>query len=415
MSTDEPVELRTVDVGPAGGRPQLRLGDLSGDGRMDLLLAQGDDIDARHTPHEVTALTAIDLDGEVLWQIGDVDPRGGSHGADYPVQIWDADGDGENEVCCVMDDRFLVIAGETGQISRSYDLPDPDAHDCIVPANVSGREYSGDVLLKDRYRHVWAIDLDADFEVHWTHEGNVGHYPWPHDFDGDGRDEVMAGYDFLDADGTPCWQADIEEEHADCIWVADVDGDGQSEILIGEGGLYAYTAEGDELWRNKRPREVQHIAPGNYRENGDGLDVAGLDRIVRGSGRDDGRDGIFLVDATGELVAEENRDPGGWLTIIEPMTGWTSGERDHVLAWRRGGGTNPTLYDGSIDSVVSFPIDGHVAHADLCESGCEQVLIREGDTIHTFAEAETRLKPTGETLVQPKRLATATLYPGGER
>jgi len=411
----DPVRIGAVDVSAAGGRPKMRLGDLTGDGRLDLLLAQGDDIDATRTPHEVTSLTAIDLDGDVLWQVGDVTDEGGTHGADYPVQIWDVDGDGANEVCCVMDDRFVVVDGASGAIRRTHDLPDPDAHDCIVPANLSGGEGRTEVILKDRYRRLWA--MDDDFDVLWTHEGTTGHYPWPYDFDGDGREEVMAGYDFLDADGTNLWTADIEEAHADCIWVADADRDGDPEILIGEGGLYAYAPDGEELWRNTEPREVQHVAPGNFRPDADGWQAAGLDRIDRGSGWNDGQDGIFLVDAAGETLLEENRDPGGWLTIVEPMSGWDAADRDLILAYRRGGDTNPTLYDGHLNPVVTFPADGDVTHADLAGTGREQVLIRADQTVHVFGETDATLAPDPDTdpRPQPKRLATATLYPGGER
>ena len=40
---------------------------------------------------------------------------------------------------------------------------------------------------------MWA--LDGDFNLLWTHSGNLGHFPLAYDIDGDGFDEVMAGYD----------------------------------------------------------------------------------------------------------------------------------------------------------------------------------------------------------------------------
>jgi hypothetical protein len=412
--TDEPVLLGTIDVSAAGGRPKLLLGDLTGDGRMDLLLVQGDDIDAQYDPHQVQSLTAFDLDGELLWQVGEPDPRGGSHGADFPAQIWDFDGDGRNEVVCVMDGRFIVIEGRTGTITRKHELPDPQAHDCIVPADLSGDGYRGDLLVKDRYSQVWA--LNNDFDLLWTHRGNTGHYPWVFDFDQDGSEEVMAGYDFLASDGTVQWSTEGLDEHADCIWVADIHNNGEPTIVIGEGGLYAYDQHGTEHWRNQTPREVQHIAPGKYRNDTPGLQIAGLDRIVRGSSEQTGQDGIFLVDHEGTLLCEENREPGGWLTIIEPMTKWDDGELDYILAWRRGGGTNPTLYDGYLNSVVTFPVDGHVVHGDLFGAGNEQVVILDEGTVHVFGNEKTDLSeiPQNGSLSQPKRLANSTLYPGGE-
>ena len=411
---DEPKLLGTVDTTPAGGRPKILLGDLTGDGRMELLLVQGDDIDATYDPHQVHSLTAIDLDGNVRWQVGEPLPEGGSHGADFPAQIWDFDGDGRNEVVCVIDDRLTVIDGRTGEIERTGELPHPQAHDCIVPANLAGENRRGDLIVKDRYSRVWT--LDNDFDLLWTHEGNTGHYPWPYDFDGDGRDEVMVGYDFLDSDGTVQWSCDDLDEHADCIWVADVDEGGDPEILVGEGGVYAYDPDGTECWRNREPREVQHLAPGKFRRDVDGLQIAGLDRIVRGGDGTTGRDGIFVADCEGEIRCTEDRDPGGWVTIVEPIREWDDAELDYVLAWRRGGDTNPTLYDGRLNPVVTFPVDGYLVHGDLLGRGTEQVIILDEGTAHVYGSEAVDLDPRPDAgpLPQPKRLATSTLYPGGE-
>jgi hypothetical protein len=398
----DPEKLASIDVSAAGGRPKILLGDLLGDGRLELLFVQGDDIDATRDPHEVTSLTAMDLDGTVQWQVGDVDPTGGGHGADFPAQIWDVDGDGENEVVCVIDDELVVVEGRTGEIQSRHDLPHEDAHDCIVPATLTGGRPRSDLIVKDRYSRAWA--LDESFETLWTHEGNTGHFPWPYDFDGDGRDEVMLGYDFLDADGEVQWSCNDLDEHADCIWVADVDGDGDEEIVVGEGGVYAFEPDGTRLWENREPHEA-------------GLEVAGLDRIVRGGPDTTGQDGIFVVNTEGEIVCEEDRDPGGWVTIIEPMTDWDDADADYILGWRRGDGLNPTLYDGYLNPVVRFPVDGYLVHGDLVGSGREQVLILDDDaTVHVFGDEEVDLSAPGDgPRHQPKNLATSTLYFGGQR
>jgi hypothetical protein len=51
--------------------------------------------------------------------------------------------------------------------------------------------------------------MDSNWNQLWTHTGNTGHYPWPYDFDGDGRDEVMCGNDLLDHDGSMMWHTDM--------------------------------------------------------------------------------------------------------------------------------------------------------------------------------------------------------------
>jgi hypothetical protein len=84
-------------------------------------------------------------------------------------------------------------------------------------------------VLKDRYNQVWALNTPSG-SVRWTYSGNVGHYPWPYDFDGDGRDELMAGYDLLDDDGQRLWTASGMSDHADSMWVADFNEDGYPDI-----------------------------------------------------------------------------------------------------------------------------------------------------------------------------------------
>jgi hypothetical protein len=409
--------LESLDIRAAGPRCRLLLGDLDGDGRMELVLAQPDcRQDVRCIPHQVGALTAFDLDGRLLWQVGRPSPDAGGPGSDYPAQIVDCDGDGRLEALCVMDGRLLVLDGRNGRSKASLPLPAPHAHDCIIPADLGGRGYSGEWLLKDRYRNVWAVDGSG--RLLWHHEGNPGHYPWVFDVDGDGRDEVMAGYTLLDHDGRPLWTCEGLTEHADCIWVGDVNGDGEPEIAIGGSAVVLYDRHGRELWRYEGAVEPQHLAIGRFRPELPGLQIAGVDRIVReddGRGRA-GRDALFLLDSTGRLLWKEERRTPGWLTIMEPLRGWTEEAPDYMLAYRRGGGVLPALYDGHGRVVAAFPLDGYAAHADLAGTGLAQVVLYNDETAAVFARREVRLRarPGAGPLPQPKRLSHSTLYPGGE-
>lgn len=413
--------LGRIDVREAGVRCQMRLGDIDGDGRMEIVMVQADGgIDDRYVPHQVQCLTAFDLDGRLLWQTGTPDPNAGGPGSDYPAQISDIDGDGALEVLCVMNKRFLVLDGKTGRTKRAFALPDEHAHDCIIIANLSGGPAARDILLKDRYRRLWA--LDSEFRLLWQYEGNPGHFPWVHDIDGDGRDEVMAGYDMLDHDGRKLWSCRDLDDHADCIWFGDVDGnaDGGAEIVIGGSVTVMYDRNGCEIWRYTGSVESQHVALGKFRSDLPGLQVAGVDRIVRGdlSGTltESGKDALFLLDSQGREIWKEDRKTDGWLTIIDTVRGWDEGPLDYILAYRRGGGAGPALIDGYMNPVVTFPVDGYAAHADLTGDGRERVLICDGYTVHVFGggpAALTARRPR-VTLPQPKRLYSATLYPGGE-
>ncbi|WP_235941659.1 FG-GAP-like repeat-containing protein [Paenibacillus puerhi] len=410
------VLLGKIDITQAGYRCKMLLGDLNGDGRMEMVLVQPDDrADVRHIPHYVQCITVFDLDGRLLWQVGTPSTNAGSPGSDYPAQVVDIDGDGQLEVVCVMDGQFVVIDGATGKTKRSHELPDPQAHDCIVIANLTGGPLPQDIILKDRYRRLWAFN--RDFELLWKHKGNPGHFPWVYDFDGDGRDEVMAGYEMLSPDGDVQWACRDLEDHADCIWVGDVNGDGEPELVIGGSVTVMYNAKGMEMWRYDGSIESQHVALGSFRMDLPGLQVAGLDRIVRedtGHGRK-GKDGIFLLDSEGRELLKEDRKTDGWLTIIETLRGWDDSGIDYILAYRRGGGVPPSLYDGYMNVVTEFPAEGYAVHADLLGSGSEQVIIFNDESASIFSSRRLSLsKGTGRPLLQTKRLYSSTLYPGGE-
>ncbi|WP_225948297.1 hypothetical protein [Paenibacillus sp. OAS669] len=395
----------------------MLLGDIDGDCRMEIVMVQPDNRqDVRYIPHQVQCVTAFDLQGRLLWQTGTPDPEAGGPGSDYPAQIYDWDGDGCLEVLCVMDDRFHILDGRTGQSKRSFELPGPEAHDCIIIANLTGGDHARDVILKDRYHRMWAFN--SEFELLWTHEGNPGHFPWPFDLNGDGRDEVMAGYDLLDPDGKLLWSCRDLEDHADCIWIGDVNGDGQPELVIGGSVTVMYDASGQELWRYDGSVESQHVALGKFRSDLPGLQVAGLDRIIRGDGRGSrkGKDAIFLLDAKGQEVWKEDRKTDGWLTIIETVSGWDDSSLDYILAYRRGGGVLPALYDGHMNRVVEFPMEGYVTHADLLGSGKEQIVIYDNQKAAIFSHSyyDVAASISGQALPQSKRLYLSTLYPGGE-
>lgn len=412
----EPHLIGRIDISKAGGGKGL-LGDIDGDGRMELVIVQADSgIDDRYVPHQVTCVTAFRLNGEMMWQKGKVSEVPGNFGSDFPAQIYDIDGDGSLEILCVMEKRFLILEGATGKVKKDYALPDPEAHDCIIIANLSGGPWAREILLKDRYRRIWA--MSNSFELLWLHEGNVGHFPWAQDINGDGFDEVMAGYDLLDHNGRKLWSCHDLEDHADCLWVGDVNEDGKPEIAVGGSVTCLYSADGEELWRYDGSIESQHIALGKFCPQLPGLQVAGLDRIQRGDGYKgqwDGKDGMFLLSCEGKELWKEDRKTKGWLTIVDMLSNWNGSGRDYILAYRRGGGVNPGLYDGKGECVLSFPEDGYVLHGDLFGRGKEDVIVygKEFAWIYSGTAYDLNTPASGQPVPQTKRLYSSTLYPGG--
>lgn len=433
----EPILINSVDISAAGKNCKVLLGDINGDGRMELVCVQANGgTDSRYVPFYVTCLTAFALTGELLWQVGTPWEEPGGFGADFPAQIYDIDGDGRLEVIAVMDvnrvvsgakkgaadndkeavsKNIVVVDGATGQLKRRKPIPAPEAHDCILIANLSGNPTAREIIVKDRYENMWA--LDENFDVMWTHSGNLGHFPLVYDINGDGRDEVMAGYDMLSADGRLMWSCKDLDDHADCLWVGDVNGDGKPEMCVGGSVTCLYDMDGNELWRYDGSIESQHIALGKYILGAPGLQVAGLDRISRGDGYKGmwhGKDGMFLLDCNGKELWKEDRKTDGWLTIVNTYRNWNGEGRDYILAYRRGGNVMPALYDGDMNVVVSFPTDGYVVSADLFGRSIEDMVIyADGKAwIYSGTAYDLTQAPSGRQLAQTQKLFRSTLYPG---
>src|SRR4029077_2420340 len=148
-----------------GAGRNVRFGDLDGDGTPEILIAQsipriGDNF------IQISCLTAVTLDGKVLWQLGRPDPRNGLLTADTPFQIHDLDGDGRNEVVMVKDFKLQVLEGRTGRVRKWVWMPQaqPDNGkkpftltngDALAFLNLSGQTGRRELLVKDRYSTFW--------------------------------------------------------------------------------------------------------------------------------------------------------------------------------------------------------------------------------------------------------------------
>jgi len=411
-----PILINQIDIKKAGKNCKILIGDINGDGRMELVCVQPDGgIDDRYVPHQITCVTAFSLTGEMLWQYGSPVDEPGGFGSDFPAQIHDINADGKLEVLIVMDKTFKILDGSNGSVKKEYPLPDEMAHDCIIIANLSGGPVAQDIILKNRYFDMWA--LDKDFNLLWKHHGNIGHFPLAADINQDGYDEVMAGYDFLSHDGKVLWSCKDLDDHADALWAGDVNDDGRLEICVGGSVTTLYDENGKELWRYDGSIESQHVALGKFLPDAKGLQVAGLDRIQRGDGHKgqwSGKDGMFLLDSEGREVWKEDRQTKGWLTIVNTFRNWNGEGKDYILAYRRGGGVNPTLYDGNMNVVLTFPEDGYVLSADLFGRDIEDAIIYANGNVWIYSGRAYDINtPTnGKALPHPRKMSRSTLYPG---
>jgi hypothetical protein len=407
----EPHLLKEIDISSGGAGQRMLFGDVTGDGRLEMVMMQGDRMsDDRYIGHEVNCLTAFDLTGKQLWQIGDP-TKGAKTGSDIPAQIYDIDSDGENEVLACMNGKLRVLNGKTGEEEYSFAYPDPNAHDCIVIANLTGKEKAQDIILKDRYRQIWAMDRFG--KVLWTHKGNTGHFSWPYDFDGDGKDELICGFDYLDDDGTVKWTAE-QGGHADCIWIGNVEGVASNgmEIAMGGDDVTVYRWTGEIVWRNDQPVEPQNIAIGDFRPDLPGLEIAGQDRRDRGS---PGEEAIFLINSSGKMETYVTRT--GWMSILYSTDNWAGQQRDYLMIWK-GGANKASLYNGQLEQSVVFPQDGYMMSADLNGDAVKELVLFTDQTAWSYGSEKIDLSAEIDSVSSPRPQAKKdylfTRYWGGE-
>jgi hypothetical protein len=407
------VKINEIDISSAGAGKRMLLGDVTGDGRLDFVMMQGDQMaDDRYIGHQVNCLTAFDFEGNQLWQVGNPS-AGASTGSDIPAQIYDIDGDGENEVVACMDNnvisrKFVILDGKTGEVEDQFDYPGENAHDTILFANLSGNSYASDIILKDRYDNLWA--MDNDWNLLFTHTGVLGHYPWASDYDGDGVEELMAGYDYLESNGDHLWSVN-QGGHPDCIWVGDIDQDPSNgrEIALGGDDITVYTRDGDLFARENMPVEPQNIAIGDFRPDLPGLEIGGQDRVDRGT---PGQEAIFLWSPMqGKMLFYNLRS--GWGSIANMVHNWDGTGSDFISIWR--GPEPPALFDGFGDKVATFA-EGYLMNGDVDGDGDTEVIIFTENLAILYSHSDMNLSDgiTGTPRPQIKMQYNFTRYWGGE-
>ena len=356
----KPLLWRQIDTPGFGAGRQIRFGHLRGPDQLDILLAQNlkllpgtDDYGT------VRCLTALDLNGNVLWQFGEPspDPDAAMLTADVPVQIYDIDGDGRDEVLCLKNFKLTILDGRTGEPKAVRPLPlGPRTEDnfgrvvgdAIVVANFRGLDRPSDLLVKNRYRQVWAFD--AELNPLWTRDFTrtmTGHFAQPYDFDGDGRDELFIGYCMLGPDGETRWELDWHD-HTDEIAIGAFDParDGvQIAIVCGEAGFNILAPDGTALHREMLGH-AQRLTAARFRP-----DLPGCQFYVVTYWGSAGI--VSFHDCTGARLLEF--EPTALGTVLNPVN-WTG--RPTELALLSGSRRHGGMLDGHGRRVVLFPHDG---------------------------------------------------------
>lgn len=401
----KPVVWRKVSTDGFGTGRQLRFGDLDGDGVLDIVLVQV----KRHGPKdrnsEVGCLTAITLDGQRLWQIGEPDPWNNVLTNDVGVQLADLDSDGRAEVIYTKDQQLIVADGLTGETLRQIPTPENRARppynktprvlgDAICLANFRGLPSPRDILLKDRYDNVWVYT--GQLEPLWNARGNLGHFPHPSDIDGDGRDELYLGYSLYDHDGRLLWTAeDRLKDHADGVAIVDLDQNPATPPTLinaaSDEGMVFLDTNGTIL-RQHFIGHVQNPATANFRDDLPGLETYTINFW--------GNQGIVhLFDANGDIV--HSFEPAQHGSMMLPVN-WTGRSEEFFLLSSNvaeGG-----LFDGHGRRVVVFPADGHpqlaTAALDLTGDCRDEIVTWDASELWIYTQSD---NPKPGRLYRPQR------------
>ena len=362
---------KKIDLKNFGTSRQIRFGHLTGTDEWYVVLAQMQKRVSRDAYGFISCLTAIDLEGNVLWQLGEPSDKTeelGKVSADMAFQVYDIDGDGRDEVIVGWDFEIRILDGRTGNIKKSAKTPfsDDDDADLIgVPyqtyaferinpdgiriCNFRGKERPADILIKDRYCRIYA--LDEDLNVMWKFKSptNTGHCPLPIDIDGDGKDELLVGYKLLDSDGQMLWSYPISEDHTDEIvagkWMPGED-EGHFACVSGTEGFFIGDFYGNIVARDMIGH-AQRVSIANYCPEREGREI-----VVTNFWGHQGV--IFLYDCYGNQIWEMENEMNG--NILAPVN-WDGDGTELILTnadAKKGG-----LLNGRGVRAVKFPDDGH--------------------------------------------------------
>jgi rhamnogalacturonan endolyase len=395
-------KINTVGIGV--GR-NVRFGDLNNDGQIDVLIGQVIHHGPKDRNSELHCLTAKTFDGEQLWQIGTPDPWKDHLTNDVAFQVYDLNNDGKTEILYCKDLKMIVADGATGKTLYSaptpktpenkigpYNMYDRILGDSFYICDLLGDGYPSEIIIKDRYRNLWAFD--QKLKLLWQAECQTGHYPFAYDVDDDGRDEIAIGYSMFDENGKMLWSLDDKiKDHADGVAIARMK---DSPVLLNaasDQGIFFADLKGNIL-KQHFVGHVQNPAIANFRDDLPGLEAVSINFW--------GNQGIIHL-YNSDLEIYHDFEPMQYGSMCLPIN-WTGKTEEFFVL-------NPNvdeggMYDGWGRRAVLFPDDGH---PDMCNAvlditgDCrDEVVVWDPNEMWVYTQHD---NPRTGKLYKPKRNA----------
>lgn len=384
-STIQPWKVIPLDTEYAG--QWVVASDVDGDGQVEIVSSRNVNIG---DVHYTSTAVAQKLDGSVLWKWGNPAIGRKIWHHDVACQIYDWDGDGKNEVVLCTKGYLVELDGATGREKRRIRIPE-DATDCLVFCNLSGGSRPSDVLVKDRYHQIWAYDQVGN--LLWTVKDpgdyRTAHQPRPIDIDGDGRDEIMAGYAMLNADGSVRWvykskTVDQKRGHLDCVRIFQRGRKPEDFKLVltccGANNVAMVDGTGGIIWEmagyHFESVDVGKVFPG----------VSGQQIVVDIDHQPLGNSPIWTLGEKGELLGRIVTDYSRHHCLLD----WTGDGVDEILVTHNGG-----IYDhhGRRIGVLAVPGGSLVGKskgersmliADVTGNGVQDVMMVTPEKVYIY-------------------------------
>jgi len=367
-------EVDTTGFGDTG----MRLGDLDNDGEMEVVFFQARDC---HIPrmsaggyrHEkqVHCVTAMKLDGDVMWQEGA--PLGTGYWAMHGVaaEVADINADGKTEIL------YLTERGGRSYLRmldglRGYYLKEVETGpNCVMQlVDIRGLGQRRDILVSTFVNpiYIYADDLTCLWNCHFY--GGAGHRHDSADVTGDGKEELFIGYCCVKADGLKLWwRPDMEphlEEmtrapHVDNIQLHDISNDGRLEELLVAGKdlvvLDAATCEDRWVFPGTH---IQTAAVGNFYPDRQGSEILCVERRLHGDREPIGFRG-YMVDSQGNELWRRDKMGYGRTLSLEGR------EADYLFCTMPG--KPPTIYDGQGKVIQALAMPPQTYQLDRFDDG----------------------------------------------
>ncbi len=371
----EMVRWKSFDTRFFGTDQNIRLGDLTMDGNKEILFAR-----STKTGRSISCITAMNLEGKTIWQYGDTLASVREFGEEIPIQVHDLDGDGAREVIFISKNWINILEGNSGKLSRRVKLPrimetmslqfgdflGTGRDNCVLISD----NKSGLVLLNEKLQLLWEVEIDG------------GSQPLIYDLDGDGSDEVMAGYSVFNHEGKLLFNSgEFVGDQCNGVTLTElVEGEERTPCLLyaaGDWGMMYVDYEGHVLKQNIMGH-VKYLSVADF-----DMETTGLEVVSSNGWGSDGL--IHISDASG--TPRELFTTSTGISRCVPVNWKGDGEEFFVIsADSLSGG----MFDKYGELSVKFPSDGHPATcyhvADLTGDTRDEVLVWNSETLWIYTQ-----------------------------